>query len=69
MLGRKLPGIPTFRDLAVSRFRVQEAHVRICSDCNFFVRPYERTERPHGAGLIGKSLFQAVKLQTVRQAG
>jgi hypothetical protein len=23
-------------------------------DCNFFVRPYGRTERPRGAGLIGK---------------
>src|ERR1700674_4953508 len=34
------------------------------SDCNFFVRPYGRTERPRGAGLIGKSLSQAVKLQT-----
>src|SRR3984893_6693022 len=39
------------------------------SGCNFFVRPYGRTERPRGAGLIGKSLFQAVKLQTVRQGG
>jgi hypothetical protein len=33
------------------------------------VRPYGRTERPPGASLIGKSLFQAVKLKTVRQAG
>src|ERR1700726_2336257 len=38
------------------------------SGCNFFVRPYGRTERPRGSGLIGKSLFQAVKLKTVRQA-
>jgi hypothetical protein len=27
------------------------------------------TERPRGAGLIGKSLFRVVKLKTVRQAG
>src|ERR1700720_1271457 len=35
------------------------------SDCNFFVRTYGRTERARGTGLIGKSLFQAVKFKTV----
>src|SRR5258706_10401312 len=58
----EIAGHPEISRPCVSRFPRAGGARSHLSDCNFFVRPYGRTERPRGAGLIGKSLFQAVKM-------
>src|SRR5260370_27600625 len=53
MLGRNCRASRHFETLRIALPRAGGARSHL-SGYNFFVRPYGRTERPRGAGLIGK---------------